>query len=237
MLVVSSCAPAAVVLAAVADNAKLREHVHLDRMVAIINATSMLCPGSVAHEASVAAQCMPGLVSNIVLVNIEALGDGADDTQKRLRCINPIAPVIRAVAGRVTARGDLESLFQPSDTHEGWFEREKVQSMREQLFLASHLSAQALQTPDPWSARRGLLTEAHIVLHPDILFVRTHLVRAIRALFSSPRGRLASCVRTPPSRVAVCKRDCRVCVGVPVPDRVRVCLSSSPCVVYGAALC
>jgi G3E family GTPase len=74
--------------------------VYLERIVAIVNATSLLCPGNVAHEACVAAQCAAGLVSCVVLVNIEALGEQATDhMQQRLRAINTHAPIINAVAG------------------------------------------------------------------------------------------------------------------------------------------
>ena len=46
ILVVSSFAPAAWVVAAVADNARLKSAVYLERMVAVVNATSILTPGN-----------------------------------------------------------------------------------------------------------------------------------------------------------------------------------------------
>jgi len=186
-LIVSSGASAAAVVSAVVDNAKLQTHVYLERVVAIVNATSMLCPGNVAHEASVTAQCAAGLVSSIVLVNIEALGDQVEDIQKRLRSINPLATVIRAVAGRVSATRDLESFFQLTTDEGPWFQRDKVRIMRQQLFTESHLSLQS-HSSDPWSTRRGLMVQAHIDMPRDVVFVRPNLVRAIRSLFVSPRG-------------------------------------------------
>ena len=78
-VVVSSCASAWEVDRAVRGERKLQSKVYLERMVAVVNATSMLCPGNMAHEAQVAAQCSPGLVSSVVLVNIEALGDRVDE--------------------------------------------------------------------------------------------------------------------------------------------------------------
>jgi len=168
----------------VLDNAKLQSKIYLERMLAVTNATSMLCPGNLSHEATVAAQCAAGLVSSIVLVNIESLGDQVEELQKRLRCINPLAPVIRAVAGRVTIARDLESLFQLGANEEAWFERERVRGMRQLL----HSSVARSQADDAWSSRRGPLLEAHIPLPRQVTFVRPHLVRAIRALFVSPRG-------------------------------------------------
>jgi hypothetical protein len=78
-VVVSSCASAWEVDRAVRGERKLQSKVYLERMVAVVNATSMLCPGNMAHEAQVAVQCSPRLVSSIVLVNIEALGDRVDE--------------------------------------------------------------------------------------------------------------------------------------------------------------
>jgi len=176
ILVVSSFAPAAWVVAAVADNARLKSAVFLERMVAVVNATSILTPGNEAHEAVVSAQCATGLVSNIVLVNIEALGDQVDSISGRLRAINPFAPIIRAVAGRVTGTGDLESLFELRADQEPWFARDKECVIRDQLFTTSQLSATNHQRAiDPWASRRGKFTQAQFMLPSDVVFVRPQL--------------------------------------------------------------
>ena len=184
---VSSGASAAAVVGAVEGNPKLASRVYLERIVTIVNATSMLCPGSLAHEQSVVAQCAPGLVSSIVLVNIEAVADQVDDMQQRLRCVNPLAVVICAVAGRVTAARDMESLFLLDEGEEPWFDRDKVCSMREQLFTSCFFSRQ-LHAEDVWSSRRGVMTQIGFALPNEAVFIRPALVRALRSLFVSPRG-------------------------------------------------
>jgi G3E family GTPase len=187
VLIVSSGASAAAVVGAVQGNTKLTSRVYLERIVTIVNATSMLCPGNLAHEQSVVAQCAPGIVASIVLVNIEAVADQVDEMRQRLRCINPLAVVICAVAGRVTATRDMESLFLLNEGQEPWFEREKVRRMREHLYTSSFFAHQ-LQAEDAWSSRRGGMTQIDFTLPREAVFIRPNLVRAIRSLFVSPRG-------------------------------------------------
>jgi hypothetical protein len=202
VVMVSSGASAAAVAGALLHNAKLKSKVYLERIISVVNATSMLCPGNLAHEQTVAAQCAPGLVSTIVLVNIEAVADQVDALQQRLRCINPLANVISAVAGRVTASRDLESLFLLDAGELPWMQRDKVRGLRDQLFTATSL-AHEVEAADAWCGRRGLMSQIHLALPPEAVFVRPNLVRAIRSLFASPRGLapllppLASCCRRP----------------------------------------
>ena len=100
-----------------------------------------------------------------------------------------------AVAGRVTGTGDLESLFELRADQEPWFARDKECVIRDQLFTTSQISATNLQRAiDPWASRRGKLTQAQFMLPSDVVFVRPQLVRAIRALFVSPRQALGTWV-------------------------------------------
>ena len=95
----------------------------------------------------------------------------------------------------MTATGDLESLFELRADQEPWFARDKECVIRDQLFTASQLSAtNHRRAIDPWASRRGKLTQAQFMLPSDVVFVRPQLVRAIRALFVSPRQSLGTWV-------------------------------------------
>ena len=95
----------------------------------------------------------------------------------------------------MTGTGDLESLFELRADQEPWFARDKECVIRDQLFTTSQLSATNLQRAiDPWASRRGKLTQAQFMLPSDVVFVRPQLVRAIRALFVSPRQSLGTWV-------------------------------------------
>jgi len=206
-LIISTYASSQEVARAILSDSPTCRRFALDRLVAIVNATSLTTPGALGIARNIAAQCEAGFVSCAVLVNGEqCAAERAGEVQRMLRSVNPSMNVIKAVAGRVVARADIETLLTladtgsfsassvPVDTHA--FSAPLAAARRRELFPHWELGPFAVSSDKMnhralWRDRQGAFVQLSFAVPAEALFVRTALVKAIRVLLAPSQESLA----------------------------------------------
>ena len=147
----------------------------------------------------VASQCAGGFASSIVLVNTEQCEpEQLASLLHQMRHLCPTSRVVRTVAGRVTSRDDIVTLFLPREEEEGGpggvlgFYSPAMVEARARICPGWDLPNSKQHIEDVWSERRGAITYLSfpIPFSPGNTFIRAPLVMSIRSLFKTPNAAL-----------------------------------------------
>ena len=147
----------------------------------------------------VASQCAGGFASSIVLVNTEQCEpEQLASLLHQMRHLCPTSRVVRTVAGRVTSRDDIVTLFLPREEEEGGpggvlgFYSPAMVEARARICPGWDLPNSKQHIEDVWSERRGAITYLSFPIPSSsgITFIRAPLVMSIRSLFKTPNAAL-----------------------------------------------